>query len=316
MPLRHQMDEVALTLEPRYSRWLLVAVPLCAVFAAFGAIVWLSHPDGAPIGDPPLIQASTQPIKMTPEDPGGSTVADLGEVRELLSDQPIPAAPERLLPPPERPLTPVATSEANAAAPEVEATSASANGQSIEATDLPAGARADADPQNREQAALTSLAAEAERLAELLTSPVAEAEPPATAAGAGATPPPPAAPRAIQTAGTDSSASPPTTTRVPAVAPALAATDAAAPQAPVPGRLFRVQLAAVRAEADARRAWQLIRADLGGVLSGLEPHFERAETDNGIFYRVQVGPFASADAADFLCSELKQRNASCFVVRR
>lgn len=75
-------------------------------------------------------------------------------------------------------------------------------------------------------------------------------------------------------------------------------------------------MAAVRAEADARRAWQLIQQDLGGVLSGLEPHFERAETDNGIFYRVQVGPFASADAADFLCSELKQRNASCFVVRR
>lgn len=303
MPLHQDMDEVALTLEPRYSRWLLVAVPLCAVFAAFGAIVWLSHPDGAPIGEPPLIQASSQPIKMTPEDPGGSTIADLGEVRELLSDQPVAAAPERLLPAPERPLTPVATSEANAAAPETDTTSASTNGQPIEAADLPV--------QNREQAALTALAAEAERLAELLTSPVAEAEPPATAAGADTTPSP-AAPRALQTAETDSSASPPAT----AVVPALAATGAATRQAPVPGRLFRVQLAAVRAEADARRAWQLIQQDLGGVLSGLEPHFERAETDNGIFYRVQVGPFVSADAADFLCSELKQRNASCFVVRR
>ena len=45
MPLRHQMDEVPLAPEHRTSRWLLVAVPLCAVFAAFGAIVWLSHPD-------------------------------------------------------------------------------------------------------------------------------------------------------------------------------------------------------------------------------------------------------------------------------
>lgn len=313
MPLHQDMDEVALTLEPRYSRWLLVAVPLCAVFAAFGAIVWLSHPDGAPIGEPPLIEASSQPIKTTPEDPGGSTIADLGEVRELLSDQPVPEAPERLLPAPERPLTPVATSEANAAAPETDTTSASTNGQPIEAADLPV--------QNREQAALTALAAEAERLAELLTSPVAEAEPPATTAGADTTPSP-AAPRALPTAETDSSASPPATAVVPAspsataFVPALAATGAATRQAPVPGRLFRVQLAAVRAEADARRAWQLIQQDLGGVLSGLEPHFERAETDNGIFYRVQVGPFASADAADFLCSELKQRNASCFVVRR
>ena len=309
MPLRHQMDEVPLAPEHRTSRWLLVAVPLCAVFAAFGAIVWLSHPDGAPVGEPPLIQASAEPIKMPPDDPGGSTVADLGEVRELLSDQPVPAAPERLLPAPERPLTPVATSEANAAAPEADTASASAEAQPIETTDLPAGAGAEADPQNREQAALTELASEAERLAELLTSPAPEAEPSAPATSTAAAPSP-AAPRPVQTAATESTADPPATTTV------VPATSAVAPEAPPPGRLFRVQLAAVRAEEDARRAWRSIEQDLGGVLLGLEPHFERAGTDNGVFYRVQVGPFASADAADFLCNELKQRNASCFVVRR
>jgi cell division septation protein DedD len=79
---------------------------------------------------------------------------------------------------------------------------------------------------------------------------------------------------------------------------------------------FRIQLAAVRDEADARRAWDLFQVDLGPVLSGLEPFIERADTANGVFYRVQIGSFASLQEAEALCDELKQRNASCFVIRR
>jgi cell division septation protein DedD len=82
------------------------------------------------------------------------------------------------------------------------------------------------------------------------------------------------------------------------------------------GSGYRVQLAAVREQADARRAWDLFMLDLGPILSRYQPYFERADTANGIFYRVQVGPFASAEAAETTCDELKQRNASCFVVRR
>lgn len=79
---------------------------------------------------------------------------------------------------------------------------------------------------------------------------------------------------------------------------------------------FRVQLAAVRAEADARRAWDLFQVDLGPELQGLQPFIERADTGNGTFYRVQVGAFTALAEAETLCEDLKQRNASCFVVRR
>ena len=79
---------------------------------------------------------------------------------------------------------------------------------------------------------------------------------------------------------------------------------------------FRIQLAAVRGEADAQRAWQLFMGDLGPVLADVEPIFERADTANGVFYRVQIGPFASQEAAESLCEQLKRRNASCFVIRR
>jgi hypothetical protein len=98
-----------------------------------------------------------------------------------------------------------------------------------------------------------------------------------------------------------------------------ALTAAGAPVSPppvVPDGAFRIQLAAVRGEADARRAWDLFMVDLGPALSQVEPIFERAETANGVFYRVQIGPFASQETAESLCEELKQRNASCFVIRR
>jgi cell division septation protein DedD len=79
---------------------------------------------------------------------------------------------------------------------------------------------------------------------------------------------------------------------------------------------FRIQLAAVRGQADARRAWDLFVADMAPVLRGIDPIFERADTTNGVFYRVQIGPFASQQSAESLCEQLKQRNASCFVIRR
>jgi hypothetical protein len=100
-------------------------------------------------------------------------------------------------------------------------------------------------------------------------------------------------------------------TEVAAVAPAAVLRPPIAP-----GGDFRIQLAAVRGEADAQRAWQMFMGDLGSVLADVEPIFERAETANGVFYRVQIGPFASQEAAEGLCEQLKQRNASCFVIRR
>ena len=59
-----------------------------------------------------------------------------------------------------------------------------------------------------------------------------------------------------------------------------------------------------------------VQSTAPSVLPLVEPIFERADTANGVFYRVQVGPFASQEAAESLCEQLKQRNASCFVIRR
>ncbi len=70
----------------------------------------------------------------------------------------------------------------------------------------------------------------------------------------------------------------------------------------------------MREQDDARRAWSGLAERLGSLVADYQPHYERAETANGVFYRVQLGPFASAQSADRLCVEVKRRNASCFVV--
>jgi cell division septation protein DedD len=95
---------------------------------------------------------------------------------------------------------------------------------------------------------------------------------------------------------------------VAALAPARSATR------PSSGPSYRVQLAAVREQDDAGRAWKDLAERLGPLVADYEPFYERAETSNGVFTRIQLGPFASEEAADRLCVEVQRQNASCFVV--
>lgn len=258
--------------------------PLLAllVFATSAGIVWLAHDEAGEMTNdrrPPLVKASTAPLKRSPDDPGGSTVADLGGVGDLLRDQPAEGE-ERLLPRTEQPVTP-------------------ADGASA------AGGRERLDP----SAALEAL------VSEIRTAPPAGGE-----SGAGGTPPD--ASVAFPSPSKPASAEPiqPVTPRaVASVDDQVAETELAGISptivAAADGR-YRVQLAAVREEEDAKRAWALFQEQLGSLITGLQPYFERAETSNGIFYRVQVGPFAETAEADRVCIELKKQSASCFVVTR
>ena len=60
---------------PRRSRLLLVGLPMFAVFAAFGAIVWLAYEhgvDGPPVGEPPLVKAPAIALKLRPDEAGAA----------------------------------------------------------------------------------------------------------------------------------------------------------------------------------------------------------------------------------------------------
>jgi hypothetical protein len=365
---------------PGRGRRLWSVLPVCAGFAVFGVIVWLAYQDaglGPPGGEPPLIRAAPDPIKLPPEQAEETALAaeQGGAVGRLWSDAEQADQPERLLPPPEEPLSPPSSETPAGAAPTLAQPDGrpagapaepdtTAGGAGVAA--LPPKAAAEASPAaapkpatdeslQEAEAALDRLLAEVTAMSEDKEAPGATAARPsedqgsaaapsdaspmsaaATTATAAATaaplaPPAPRAPpqkpvprlsAAAATTGTEvrpagarsgapaSAASPPRGTETAALAPAPAPPPVAADGE------FRIQLAAVRGEADARRAWDLFAGDLGPVLGGIKPIFERADTTNGVFYRVQIGPFASQEAAESLCEQLKQHNASCFVIRR
>jgi len=107
---------------------------------------------------------------------------------------------------------------------------------------------------------------------------------------------------------------PPATASPPSGAVAALTPAEPADRGPAIGPGFRIQLAAVRGQEDARRAWAGLVERLGPLVADHQPVYERADTVNGVFYRVQIGPFASEQTADRLCVEVQRRNASCFVV--
>ena len=392
---------------PRRSRLLLIGLPMVAVFAAFGSIVWLAYDrgvEGPPVGEPPLVRAPAVALKLAPDDDGASVGED-GEVLDMLSDAPSDQL-ERLLPPPEQPLTPPEqassdesgepASETVELAPPPETTPADQLPPEVAAT---TPAPAETSPDDEQQAIVEAEPAPPadatpplsdEQQTALLGEPeppLGESEPPLSEPEPPASEPAPSREEAEATLDallaevTELNArqppapepAPPVTARAEPVAPRPAPAEevrpAVAPPAPQPAPAalppltppgaqvtpierdrrpptngptgarpgvpppvvepapertnlaaldgdYRIQLAAVREEADARRAWDLFLVDLGPVLSGLQPFIERADTANGVFYRVQIGPFASLQEAESLCDELKQRNASCFVIRR
>jgi hypothetical protein len=350
-------------MKPRRSRLLWVGLPVLTVFAVFAVIVWLAYQENArvPSGEPPLIRAIAAPYKLAPDDPGGRQVADQGAINQLLRDDPGPAQPERVLPLPEEPRTPIigAASHDQAApsepvdASEVPATTAgAAPGAPLDEPAQSASAPDDADATREAEAALARLLADVGPAAPSAEQPAAVGQSAAStldpAVAVPATPPalPPSttaptivrrdAPQVAARVDAPSREADEALTRLLAEVAGLPADVSPEPQAaagspqavaaiapadPVENRRamgpgFRVQLAAVREQDDAGRAWADLVDRLGSLVADYEPFYERAETVNGVFYRIQLGPFASEQTADRLCVEVQRRNASCFVVVR
>jgi len=263
-----------------------------SVFAACAGIIWLAHVEAGKMTSdrqPPLVKASTIPLKRSPEDPGGRAVADLGGVRDLMRDQPAEAE-ERLLPRPEQPRTPA------------------------DETGLAEGREADVDAHAALEALVQEMQDGSAPGEDVGVGGPSETTPTNGASTGDATietvslaPVTPEALSPVENTAASSDDNQPVEIETAAVSPVFETS---------PDGRYRVQLAAVREEADAQRAWEVFRQQLGPFITGLKPFFERAETSNGIFYRVQVGPFAATEEASRLCVELQKQDASCFVVTR
>jgi TPR repeat protein len=75
-------------------------------------------------------------------------------------------------------------------------------------------------------------------------------------------------------------------------------------------RVYRVQLASSRSEEYIRRDWSSYQQRYSDIFDGLDARVERAEIgeEKTVWYRLRVGPFASATSAKELCAKLAARN--------
>jgi hypothetical protein len=77
---------------------------------------------------------------------------------------------------------------------------------------------------------------------------------------------------------------------------------------------YTVQVSSQRSEEEAQSSFRDLQAKYPNVLGGRAPIIRRADLGaKGIFFRTMVGPFASADEATELCSNLKAAGGSCLI---
>lgn len=94
-------------------------------------------------------------------------------------------------------------------------------------------------------------------------------------------------------------------------APTRTATRSAPP--PADGA-YVVQVSAQKTEGEAQSSYRALQSKYPAVLGGREPTIRRADLgDKGVYYRAQVGPFASAGEATTFCDNLKAAGGQCIV---
>jgi len=325
-PSSYDVEEAAEPSVPLRRHWLryVVALVVLVVFAAMGWWAYRHFVGRAGNGPIPVVTADQTPEKVPPADqPANQTPTQ----QETVYNQIAPGGssttqqPEVLLPQPETPTAPPVP-PASSQPPVAPASNATASGAAGSGTSGAAAPAAPAAP-----AADTNSSTGSTSLTETLLP----------SAPASSTSPAPAAPAAnqgsggqAQTSTAQAPANPSETTQTATAAPAApattgstdagqAASPAAAPAAPAndaPTAVgnYRVQLAALKTEADANSAWKRLAAKYPDILGSLAPHLEKADLGTkGIYYRVQAGPFTDKNTARDICAKLKALGQQCLV---
>jgi cell division septation protein DedD len=87
-------------------------------------------------------------------------------------------------------------------------------------------------------------------------------------------------------------------------------------QTPPPAGSYVVQVAAQKSEAEAAATWQQLQQRYAAVLGGQQATIRRVDLgERGVFYRAQVGPFASRSQASEVCQSLKAAGGECVIQR-
>ena len=264
----------------------IAAILALAVVGTGGAYAYRTFSSSAPKGEPPVIRADSNPIKVVP--PTEANAQAKPEQERL-------AGVERIVPREEQPVDVSSKAQSGprvvfppltqSAAP-VAVASTAPNGPSAHLT---GNGTLSSGPEPRR----------------IRTVPVRSDQPDAIAAASAA--PPPAAQRPAAPARPAAAATQDTPMRTASINP-TAATPAAGG--------YVVQVSSQRSEADARASFRVLQGKFPTVLRGQQPMIKKVDLGSkGIYYRAMVGPFASADEATNLCGNMKSAGGQCIVQR-
>lgn len=317
--------------EPRKGKTLLLVAALLGVAVAGGAVWYLlgssSGTDGRVAA--PTIPANQEPYRVRPADPGGMQVPNQDRLvydRLNPGGSPPPGA-EVLLPEPQSPTMPplppevaeLLTESGEGGEPAVVV------GEAPIAT-LPTPQPALTQEQAQAQAPAPAQMVMPQQQAEAPPLPAAPALPPVPAAPAAPEPAPsaaqqtPAVPQPLSLLPSGQVQVPPSAAPAPAAAApatAPAATPPAATPAVASGGPYMVQLASVRDEQAARRAWNDLQARHPDLLGPLTLALSQVDLgERGIFHRVRATGLATEEAGRQLCTSLASRNVDCLFVGR
>jgi len=249
-------------------------------------IAWYSYNAGVKEGSEgaaPLLKPNG-PMKVAPDSPGGTQIPHKDiSIYQSLNEDGKESKVERILPPPEQPMTPPAAPPA-----------ATVENSRVRSADTAPGAAPPAPPPV---------------IASPETPSARSLIPPST--------PPTAAPKDQQLAlnaptGKKAEAKP--AAREVRAAPVKPAPAPEPKVASLPPGTYKVQIGSVSSEEQATRLWKIQSGKSGGLLTKLSMNIEKTVIKGKSYYRIQAGPLRDADSARKLCDALKQHQIGCFVV--
>lgn len=289
--------------EEETARGPLILALAAGVLIVFGAVVWNTYRQGvrSEAGALPVIAADETPYRRRPDDAGGAVTPDLD--RRFYDEMDGSSRPA---------VDPDAPLRRSVSSDDVETLQGGSS--DVVVGDGPMDLRPPRDEAGSDTASALppprgSLDQQAETLAELGGRPATGGDgeriaalDPATAALAAREASPPVSPAPVATP----------TSEAPLAAPAATAPRF---EFSVSGS-YLVQIAALRDEAAADRAWSQLVSRQPALMAGADKRIQRADLGaRGIFYRLRAGAFETREAASAFCEALKSSGNECIVVQ-
>ncbi len=278
------------------------AVMALAIVGTGGAYAYRNYVASPRSGEPPVIKADTNPIKVVPPTNAGDASGKLIQDRLAAGN-----GAEKLV---SREETPVDPRDPSKAGPRVVFPPLNANGNPPSTSSVsPAGKSMANAPQ----------AAPGDEPRKIKTFAVKGDQ--TDTAGVPVAKPAPRAPAAKQpAANSNASANAPMSLSPQSAATAdprsRVATTTPTQAAPASSGNYVVQVASQRSESDAQASYKALQSKYPSVLGSRSAQIKKADLgDKGTYYRAVVGPFNSSEDASTVCNNLKVAGGQCVVQR-